>query len=786
MKIFLSVLLGLCALGHLAAADFTVTNTNDSGPGSLRQALIDGESSSTRPSVIKFQIPGEGVHTINLASPLPTVPSGGIVDGYTQPGARPNSLATGTDAVLRIEVNASALPNRTALQFGQFYAVVRGLVLNGDVLIPNSSANQMSGCYIGTDSGGLMATASGGSVLISGENGRANIVGGTTPADRNVIATSIVIAGPLFPNPSSNKIQGNYVGVAADGGFLNPDAFVSLNHADGNTIGGEAAGAGNVIAGSVQLSSANGTLVQGNLIGTTGMIASPGAKGLSLGGNPGGCCPGTATNNIVSQNVIVSTNSASPAVINFFYSSNNSFRGNLIGVAADGKTPLGNRPQGISFGSAFYTSSNNTIGGTNAGDGNIIMFGNGSQSGANPATPAGVSDIGGQGRNFISGNSISGAGGLGIDLAMQGVTPNDAGDADGIQNYPVLTSAVFANGAVRIAGSLNSTANTSFRIELFGNDKADPSGYGQGQSYLGFTNVTTDANGNATFDVTLPVPGSARAMSSTATGPTGTSEFSATLFPKLLNISTRANVQTGNNVTIGGLIITGTDVKRVLLRGIGPSLKVAGSPLPGRLQDPVIDLFDSAGTPLAEDSDWKDYQQAEIQSTGLAPSDDRESALLMSLPPAAYTVHLRGQNGTTGIGVVEVYDLGQTGSQLGNISTRGPVGIGDDVLIGGVIVGPNGGGSTRVLVRGIGPSLASIPNRLQDPMIELWDGNGALLASNDDWKTNEPQVAATGIPPTDDRESALVADLAPGNYTAIVRGKGSATGIAVIEIYNLY
>jgi hypothetical protein len=204
------------------------------------------------------------------------------------------------------------------------------------------------------------------------------------------------------------------------------------------------------------------------------------------------------------------------------------------------------------------------------------------------------------------------------------------------------------------------------------------------------------------------------------------------------------------------------------------------------LQDPVIDLYDSSGTLLAENNDWKDSQQRDIGATGLAPSDPLESALLMSLPPAAYTVQLRGVNGGTGIALVEVYDLAQPGSRLANISTRARVDGGDSVMIGGFIIGPNNGRSARVLIRGLGPSLSSVPNPLQDPTIELRDGNGALLASNDDWKTNEAQVAATGIPPTDDRESALVADLASGNYTAIVRGKGSAIGIAVIEIYNLY
>src|SRR5207237_3087009 len=182
---------------------------------------------------------------------------------------------------------------------------------------------------------------------------------------------------------------------------------------------------------------------------------------------------------------------------------------------------------------------------------------------------------------------------------------------------------------------LASLANTTFRIELFGNDGADHSGYGQGQYYLGFANVTTDANGNASVDLTVPVPASVRAISSTATGPTGTSEFSASIFAKLLNISTRADVQTGDNIAIAGFIITGTDTKTVLVRGIGPSIKVGGAPMAGRLADPLLDVWDSSNTRLADNDNWKDSQQAQIEATGLAATDNTDSAVLISLPPAA-------------------------------------------------------------------------------------------------------------------------------------------------------
>jgi hypothetical protein len=782
VKRFLSIFLVLCVVPPLMAADFIVTNTNDSGPGSLRQAITDANNSQTTPSrVVKFQIPGPGVHTINLVSALPA--AFGIIDGYTQPGARPNSLAVGTDAVLLVEINASAVPNRVALQFaGSRNGTVRGLVLNGNVSIQDAGSNQISGCYIGTDASGMASTAFGGSVTItSNDFVPGNTIGGTTPADRNVVATSITISANAFLRYGFNAIQGNYVGVAADGkSFLNPDAFVFLSHSDTNTIGGSTAGAGNVIAGNLSLSSSSKTLVQGNLIGTTGMDVSPGAEGLSLSGNPSGASPGSTSNNTVLQNVIVGSDKVTAPVGLGIASGNNVLKGNLIGVGTDGKTRLGNCRQGIVCSASFYRSVNNTIGGPNPGDGNIIMFGSTTDSGTASSPPRGIVAIPEAVHNIISGNSISGPGGLGIDLGAKGVTPNDPGDADGIQNYPVLTSAAFANGNVRVTGTLNSLANTAFRIELFGNDTADGSGYGQGRSYLGFTGVTTDDNGNALFEVTLPVPVSTRAISSTATGPLGTSEFSGALFAKLLNISTRANVQTGENIAIAGFIITGADAKKVLLRGIGPSLAIEGT-----LNDPMLDVWDSSNNLLAENDNWRDSQRSEIQATGLAPTNFKESAVLLTLSPGAYTVQLSGIDEGTGIGLVEVYDLTQLGSQLANISTRSRVETEDSVMIAGCIMAPDIGRSGRILVRGIGPSLSDVAEPLSDPVVELHDTNGLLLAANDDWKSNQADVQATGIAPTDDRESALVAELVPSNYTVVLRGKNNLTGVAVIEVYRL-
>jgi hypothetical protein len=257
---------------------------------------------------------------------------------------------------------------------------------------------------------------------------------------------------------------------------------------------------------------------------------------------------------------------------------------------------------------------------------------------------------------------------------------------------------------------------------------------------------------------------------------------------QLQNISTRARVQTGDNRMIGGFIITGTDAKRVIVRGIGPSLQISGVPFAGRLEDPVLQLFGQNNTLLATNNDWKETQQTEIEQTGLAPTSDLESAIVRTLPPGAYTAVLSGKDHSSGVGVVEAYDLAPAGgSQLANISTRSFVETGENVMIGGFIIGPSDGGGARVLVRAIGASLSrsGVPHAMQNPTLELRGANGALLASNDDWRTNEAQVQATGAAPTEDSESALVADLPPGNYTAIVSGKDNTTGVAVVEVYGL-
>lgn len=253
----------------------------------------------------------------------------------------------------------------------------------------------------------------------------------------------------------------------------------------------------------------------------------------------------------------------------------------------------------------------------------------------------------------------------------------------------------------------------------------------------------------------------------------------------ILNISTRAQVRSGNDVLIGGFIVTGTGQKKVIIRGMGPSLASAG--IPGALADPTLELRNRAGALLASNDNWKDTQQAAITATGIPPHDDRESSIVATLTAGAYSAIERGKGNTTGVGLVEIYDLAQTApAKLANISTRALVGTGNDVVIAGYILGAGNG--AKVLVRGLGPSLArpSIPNPLANPTLEMRDAHGQLLAVNDDWKsTQATAIQATTVPPTNDLESAIVITIPAGRYTAIMKGKNGGTGVGLIEVFNL-
>jgi hypothetical protein len=295
-----------------------------------------------------------------------------------------------------------------------------------------------------------------------------------------------------------------------------------------------------------------------------------------------------------------------------------------------------------------------------------------------------------------------------------------------------------------------------------------------------------DANGSNQTQITNnSVPDNAPEWQRAAVSP------SPTPASQTLNLSTRMRVQTGENVGIGGFIITGTAPKHLLLRAIGPSLVPFG--ISNVLADPVMELHGPGAFVTITNDNWQDdpAQVPAIQATGIAPANDLESAIDATLAPGAYTAIVRGNNATSGVALVEVYDLDQSApSKLGNISTRAFVNTDNDIVIAGFILGHNPGDDT-VMIRGIGPSIVcegGCLSLLQDPTLELRDTNGELLVANNDWQDDPGQAAqltAAGLAPSNNLEAAIAATLPPGLYTALLGGLNSGTGLGLVEVYDL-
>ena len=868
----------------LQALTYTVTNTNDTlTAGTLRQAITDANAHANSPvgtpDRIHFSIPGNGPHTISPGSALPTITDPVVIDGYTQgdstsgttaDDALENTNATGgLNTVLKIELNGTSAGASNGLLITAGSSTVRGLAINrfgaAGIDLETAGGNVIEGCFVGTNITGTAVSQNGFSgIFVRTAN---NVIGGTTPAARN-LSSGNFYHGVEFQDSTAtgNQVQGNLLGTNAAGtaSLTGVDSFgvFLLNGPSNNVIGGTAAGAGNIVSGNVnsgiQISDASGNRIEGNYCGVT----ADGTAALGNGGS-GVTIEGTSSNNIVggtaagARNILSGNNRGLTITGGTF----NSVQGNFIGTNPAGTAAIPNNLHGVRIRSG---AANNDIGGTGAGEGNVIS-GNGSHGiwiidattqsnqisqnligrnatntgplgnfghgillessgpnviggGFNPNNANTIAHNGGDGVAVVFGtgpcikkgivsNSIFSNGGLGIDLEDDGVTPNDAGDPDTgantLQNFPVLNSASTSGSNTTINGSLNSTPNTSFHIEFFASAAADPTGYGEGQTFLDYIDVTTDVNGNAPFSAVLPVlpPACQNIISATTTDNAelaNTSEFSkvvqlAGTAGRLDNISTRLRVQTGSNVLIGGFIITGADPKKVILRAIGPSLEVNNVPVVGRLADPTLTLYDQSGTEIAFNNDWGDApepERSEIENGGLKPDDALESAIIRTLNPGAYTAIVRGKDGTTGIGLVEAYDLSPaSNSRLANLSTRGLVETGSNVMIGGVIVGGDCGANARVMVRGIGPSLnvngTPLAGRMADPTLQLVDENGIVLIENDNWRdTQEAAIQASGLAPSNDFESAIVTILPSGGTTAILRGKDNTTGIALVEVYN--
>ncbi len=247
-------------------------------------------------------------------------------------------------------------------------------------------------------------------------------------------------------------------------------------------------------------------------------------------------------------------------------------------------------------------------------------------------------------------------------------------------------------------------------------------------------------------------------------------------------------VETGDNVGIGGFIITGSIPKNVIIRGIGPTLTRYN--IINVLADPMLELHGPGGFVTVTNDNWRDTQENEIQATGIPPTNDFEPAIVATLAPGAYTAILTGKAETSGVALIEVYDLNHdVDSKLANLSTRALVSTGDDIVIAGFLLSDNAG-SDRVVVRGVGPSLAlrGVINTVANPTIELHDTNGSLLIANNDWQDNPVQAAeitTAGLAPSNNLESAVVATLPPGLYTALLAGLDNGTGLGVVEVYDL-
>lgn len=549
--ISLTLLLATCValyLGYgkyqtLAATTFVVTNVNDSGPGSLRQAILDANANPGLDSII-FNITGPSLRIQPLLG-LPDIVDPVVIDASTQPGfaGTPIVELNGDKSAVRgVFVNSPGSTIRSL--------VVNGFSTGGIILGTSSAGSRVEGCYVGTDVTGMFAIPNTGSgVAVFSSN---NVIGGTTLSARNVISgnleagvsVNLFCCGSGNSSITGNVIQGNYIGLKANGteplGNDREGVFISTAAGDvsvSNTlVGGTTPGAGNVISGNrfdgifIGSFTTTATTVQGNRIGTnaSGMSSIPndgdGIR-IDLARNNviGGSAPGAG--NLISGNGRNGSGTGRGDGIGIG-SEGNIVKGNLIGTNVTGTGPLRNLQTGISGG------RNTTIGGTAAGEGNVIAF-NGE---------AGIRNNGALGTsNSIRGNSIHSngtfsspfTGSIGIDLGAVGPTGNDPGDSDtgpnNLQNFPIITSVAAGGSTTNVKGTLNSSASSSFNLDFFRNSACDPLGHGEGEHLIGSILVTTDPSGNATFDVTFSVSTAINELvTATATDQSGnTSEFSA-------------------------------------------------------------------------------------------------------------------------------------------------------------------------------------------------------------------------------------------------------------------
>ena len=804
----------------VTAATFTVTTTADSGAGSLRQAVLDANASTDADTIVFDSAVFGSPQIITVATELRISANANTVDTLTiiGPGAELLTISgNGTSRIFVTGVNANDTTSISGMTLTKGGGNNGGALSNGGIttltnmLFLENVTNSGGAIYNsgnGTTSGVLNIV---GCTFTNNETTGTNINGDGGSALENNSSGRVTISNSRM---SGGKTRGGGGAIRSEGVMEITDSVIE-NHTSGGAGNGDGGGA---IYNTGELTVTN-CIVRGNTAG----------EGTSGGGlvNEGRM---TLINTAVSNNTadargggIYHGGTASGDFLNII----NSTISQNVGNAELGQTGRG--------GGIFIEGANNTTISGSAIYQNQIRI---------SAAPTDTTES--------HGGGIYSNGGIRIDRST--ISGNSAGKEFGGLRLPhtteniAITNSTIANNTAPVGGGMGkgdcnlgcatiSIGNTVISGNSGGDLKSGgPGGTDDrdapiaslGYNLIGtfvpgtlYTSSSTDLigvdpkfgplqdNGGPTLthapQLDSPVVDKGKRLSDATTDQRGVNrpfddpniananggdgseigafEFGETLVAQeetLGNVATRLPVLSGEQVGIVGVIISGNP-KPVLIRGIGPS--IAG--VEGNMQDPILELYEG-DTLLAFNDNWKDDQQAQIQQTGIAPSDDRESAIYRELNAGFYTSVLRGKDDTNGIALIEWYDLAiGPETKIVNISTRGFIGTGDGALITGFIVGPR----TRVIVRAIGPSLAGagVQGAMQDPRLDLVDSNGTVLRQNDNWKSSlqRDEIAALGFGPSDDREAAVIETLPPGNYTGVMTGVGGGTGVGLVEVYNL-
>jgi len=703
------------------AATLTVTSVGDSGAGTLRQAILDASGGDT----INFGVTG----VITLTSGELAIAKNLTING---PGANMLTVRR-TAGVNAPEFRIFFITNGAHVSISNL-TMSNGRDYNSGAILNDGATLTVNNCVFTANSGGGYG---GGGIMNDGSNANARLM----------------VNNCVFDGNSADSMAGGILNFSTRGtaNLTVSNCMCSNNSAfDGGAIV-------NYAPGGIATSVVSNTTLTGN-----SAIEQAGRAGAihNDAGSVGGRAMMTVRNCTLSNNSTDYAgggiyNSAGNLQVSNCTFSGNSANGNGGGIYTE-------------YDQAAVRIINCTFSGNSAGSGGSIYC----QGDTTVTVGNTIFKRGASGENIYNAAHFVSAG---HNLSNDAAGGDNSHGSGGLLNQP---------GDIR---------NTDPKIGPL----ADNGGPTQTMALL--PNSPAIDAGN---DATAP-PSDQRGYLRNGTSDIGAFEFNGIIPATLGNISTRAFVQTDDNVMIGGFVVQGTGPKRVIIRAIGPELTQYG--VPNALANPTLELHNGNGVLIASNDNWRttviggiitSNQVGEIRDSRHAPADGSESAIIADLAPGNYTAIVRGVNDTTGVALVEVYDLDPNASSiLGNISTRSFVQTGDDVMIGGFIV--TGSEPKRVVVRAIGPELTQygVPNALPNPTLELHDGTGALIASNDNWRTTiiggiitdnqVGQIRDSGHAPTDGRESAIIVDLPPGNYTAIVRGVNETMGVGLVEVYDL-